>query len=115
LFQIPALRERRLRRAVTGYTEHYHLAGSNRDLGMKLMERSTGEAQGAVRLRERIGGVLIRSHRRGGLGRASTSHGALAYHDGVSNHALTAWVNEDMLVRFVMQVLRDHVFWMTSL
>ena len=64
LSQIIPLGERHLRRAVTEYTEHYHLERNHQGLGNELIERPTLEVRGRVQCRERLGGVLKYYYRR---------------------------------------------------
>jgi len=64
LSQIIPLGERHLRRAVTEYTEHYHLERNHQGIGNELIERPNEAAHGRVECRERLGGMLKYYYRR---------------------------------------------------
>jgi putative transposase len=64
LSQIIPLGERHLRRAVTEYTEHYHLERNHQGLGNELIETLGETCQGHVTCRERVGGLLKYYYRR---------------------------------------------------
>jgi putative transposase len=53
-------RERALRRAVASYLTHYHGERFHQGLGDRLIEEddSAGKRSGAIRCRERLGGML---------------------------------------------------------
>jgi len=66
LSQIIPLGERHLRRAVKGYTEHYHLERNHQGLDNRLIEEPPGvvDMNSAVIRHERLGGVLNYYERR---------------------------------------------------
>jgi hypothetical protein len=66
LAQIIPLGERHLRKAVTEYTEHYHLERNHQGLDNRLIEEPSGEVDvnSAVVHHERLGGVLNYYERR---------------------------------------------------
>ena len=66
LAKIIPLGERRLRKAVKEYTEHYHFERNHQGLNNELIEKSIDVCgmNGAVDCRERLGGILKYYHRR---------------------------------------------------
>jgi hypothetical protein len=64
LSQIIPLGERHLQRAVTEYTEHYHLERNHQGLGNELIDGQAHEGRGRVECRKRLGGVLKYYYRR---------------------------------------------------
>ncbi|KPK51216.1 MAG: hypothetical protein AMK72_00100 [Planctomycetes bacterium SM23_25] len=57
--------ERQLRHAVSEFLAHYHEERNHQGLGNELImpEEGVGAAQGEVRCRERLGGLLRYYHR----------------------------------------------------
>jgi hypothetical protein len=66
LAQIIPLGERHLRRAVTEYTEHYHVERNHQGIGNELIDdrRGTADMMGGVERHERLGGMLNYYYRR---------------------------------------------------
>jgi transposase InsO family protein len=66
LAQIIPLGERHVRKAVTEYTEHYHLERNHQGLDNRLIEEPSGavDMNSAVVHHERLGGVLNYYERR---------------------------------------------------
>ncbi len=66
LAQIIPLGERHLRRAVTEYTEHFHVERNHQGIDNKLIhdQRRTTSMIGGIERRERIGGMLNYYYRR---------------------------------------------------
>jgi putative transposase len=64
LSQVIPLGERHLRRAVTEYTEHYHVERIHQGLGSALIDGLAHEDRGRVECRGRLGGVLKYYYRR---------------------------------------------------
>ena len=60
LAQIIPLGERHLRKAVTEFTEHYHLERNHQGLKNRLIDgaRNSGTRTGPIRCHERLGGTL---------------------------------------------------------